>query len=1130
MAKKNNNIGLSFTADTVDLKNGINDIKKQLNQANKDFTQATAGMDKWNKSSEGLTAKLTQLNTKLDGQKKTVKLYEEEIERVSKLEGDHSAQLEVLKGKLQDAEIAVVKTEKEIRNYSTSLENVQAQEKEASSSLSKLTSTIKEQESELADLQEEYKDAVITYGKNSKEAKSLKGEISKLSGELDDNKKIVGDAEKALDNLEDQFDDTADSADKFSDGIDGLKSLGGKVAGGLGAIVAGVGGLATAFLATGESTREFRNNMAKLETSFTEAGLTAEDAKNTYKDLYSILGDEGQATEASTFLAKIADNEKELSDMTHTLTGIYATFGASLPLEGLTEAINHTSSLGSVQGNLADALEWSGVNVDDFNEQLAECTDEEERQALIMDTLSGIYDGAADTYKEVNADIIAQNEAQASLSETMAKFGEKAEPILTIVKEGFASIMEEVLALMENVDFEALGEKIKSGFSYFTDTIIPAIKDGFQWILDNKDILIAGIVGIGTAMVAWNTVSIIQGVVGAIKAWTVATEGMTVAQKLLNLAMKANPIGIVITIITSLIAVVVTLWHTNEDFRNAVIDIWNKVKDGIASAINTVKTKFDEFKVKFDELKTKAKEVLDNVVEWFKAIPEKISNLKDKMLGIGKNLVEGLWNGIKDMTSWVTGKIKGFTDDVLGGIKKFFGIHSPSTEMAEIGRFLDEGLALGLEKNKKDVLVAADEVGQELLDSFDYIEDELSKKEIGNTLGILNVKAGNPFEGWSVKDINKSLPTMREDLQAINNSIADNISNQDSWASSIESAKEYALQLKDGYEQTETMMDALNQKAELVAGNDIALAKIDEEKARLEQMQQLYTTEMGKIKQVIEDAAKNANKSWQENFIDSLATSMNLTIEEVKKGIQAIGEGISNMGSALIDLYNQQLEAEIAQLEYKQDVFNQTKDAEIAKQQELYDNGIINEEQFAAIKAQLEAEKQANEEETLKKKNELAKKQFNAQQATALAEAAINGAAAIVRIAKDVPYPLSIAAGIAQGVTTAAQIATIKAQKYIPMLAKGGVVDNATLAMIGENGREAVVPLENNLGWIHELAAKLSEIMGRDFSFGGQMQPAIAGDVTNNYYYTQNVTSPKALSRKELYRDGKNLLSLRATE
>lgn len=1145
MAKKNknNNIGLSFTADTVDLKTGIKDIKKELNQANKDFTQATAGMDNWSKSSDGLTAKLKQLDTKLSGQKKTVELYQAEIERVSQLEGDHSAQLEILKGKLQDAEIAVAKTEKEVRKYSTSLEDVQTKEKESSSSLGKLTDKIKEQEAELADLQDEYKDAVITYGKNSKEAKALKGDIEKLSGELDDNKKVVGDAEKALDNLEDQFDDTADSADKFSDGIDGLKSLGGTVAKGIGGIVAGVGGLATAFLATGEGTREFRNNMAKLETSFTEAGLTAEDAAETYKNLYSVLGDEGQATEASTFLAKIADDEKELADATHTLTGIYATFGAALPLEGLTEAINHSSTLGSVQGNLADALEWSGVNVDDFNEQLAECSDEEERQALIMETLSGIYDGAADTYKEVNADVIASNEAQADLADTMAAFGEKAEPILTIVKDGFNSIMQEILALMENVDFEALGEKIKSGFSYFTDTIIPAIKDGFQWIMDNKDTLIAGIVGIGTAMLAWNVVSIVQGVVGAIKAWTVATEGMTVAQKLLNLAMKANPIGIVITIITSLIAVVVTLWNTNEDFRNAIINIWNKVKDAIATAINAVKTKFDEFKVKFDEIKTKAKEVLDKVVEWFKDIPEKLGELKDKMLGIGKNLVEGLWNGIKNAKDWVIGKIKGFTGDVLDSIKGFFGIHSPSREMAKIGKFLDEGLALGLEKNKKDVLDAAEDVGDEVLDSFNYIEDELKKTKIGDKLDILNVKAGNPFEGWSVKELNAHLREARKSLQETNNAIAENISNQDNWTSSVEATSEYAKNLKAGYAQVSSMIDALNQKNEERASLGLApLESITTEINSLQKMLDLYKSEINEVKKYTEDASKTVKKSWVDSFEEALGISeekmkewsdgLGGAIEKVSGYIEGAFNKIGEIGSALMDAYNQQIEQESELLDYELNKYNETKDAELAKQQELYDNGLISEEQLAAVKEQIEKEKQAQEKETLKKKDALAKKQFESQKATSIATALINGALAIVKGFADLgPIGGAINAA-AQAVLTGVQVGTIASQKYVPMMARGGIVDSATLAVVGEQGREAVIPLENNLGWIHELAAKISEIMSKDFSFGGQlqMQPAVAPVINNYNTFNQTNNSPTALSRKEIYRQSKNLLSLKGTE
>ena len=66
---------------------------------------------------------------------------------------------------------------------------------------------------------------------------------------------------------------------------------------------------------------------------------------------------------------------------------------------------------------------------------------------------------------------------------------------------------------------------------------------------------------------------------------------------------------------------------------------------------------------------------------------------------IGGDLVKGLWNGISDLGGWVIGKIKGFGEGILNGIKSFFGIHSPSTVFADIGKDLDRGLAKGITGN-----------------------------------------------------------------------------------------------------------------------------------------------------------------------------------------------------------------------------------------------------------------------------------------------------------------------------------------------------------------------------------------------------------------------------------------------
>lgn len=82
------------------------------------------------------------------------------------------------------------------------------------------------------------------------------------------------------------------------------------------------------------------------------------------------------------------------------------------------------------------------------------------------------------------------------------------------------------------------------------------------------------------------------------------------------------------------------------------------------------------------------------------AIVNTIKSIPGKMLSIGKDIVKGLWNGISDMTGWVIDKIQGFGASVLGGIKDFFGIHSPSRVMRdEVGKYMAQGVGVGFEKN-----------------------------------------------------------------------------------------------------------------------------------------------------------------------------------------------------------------------------------------------------------------------------------------------------------------------------------------------------------------------------------------------------------------------------------------------
>ena len=124
--------------------------------------------------------------------------------------------------------------------------------------------------------------------------------------------------------------------------------------------------------------------------------------------------------------------------------------------------------------------------------------------------------------------------------------------------------------------------------------------------------------------------------------------------------------------------------------KNLPQNLLNLGKQGVQGLINGIKGLLGSVK--------------SSATEIFNAVWNGIKNLPSQMLSIGKDLVKGLWNGISDMTGWVIGKIQGFGESVLGGIKRFFGINSPAKSTMILGGYLAEGLGVGVEENEDAAL------------------------------------------------------------------------------------------------------------------------------------------------------------------------------------------------------------------------------------------------------------------------------------------------------------------------------------------------------------------------------------------------------------------------------------------
>jgi len=320
-------------------------------------------------------------------------------------------------------------------------------------SMEKLSSRVRNQRRELESLKYKYSDLLLTHGKNSKEAKECAERIEELSTELAENERRVREATDAAEQFDNSLGGVGNGAEK---GAKGLKGLIQKTAEGFTSFEkfgAAAIALGTAIIKLADDTREYRTEMGKLDTAFTKAGHNSAAATKTYKTLQSVLGQSDKAVEAANHLAKLVDNEKDLQIWTDICTGVFATFGDSLPIEGLTEAANEAAKTGQVVGVLADALNWAGESEEDFNKKLAVCNDERERTRLITETLNGLYRSTAEAYKRNNKAVIEANAAQEKWNAAMAKMGSFCEPIATKLKTvlaGAINFVADALLSMSN--------------------------------------------------------------------------------------------------------------------------------------------------------------------------------------------------------------------------------------------------------------------------------------------------------------------------------------------------------------------------------------------------------------------------------------------------------------------------------------------------------------------------------------------------------------------------------------------------------------------------------------------------------------------------------------------------------
>ena len=615
----------------------LRNISQRLKEVSSELKLVSSQYDKNDTSIEALTAKQTALTHRLEEQKSKLSTLREQYEKMG-------SEYQQNKEKHEQLVASYNREKSELERIGRELGTTSPEYKKQAEVVEKLKEQV--DKSTAANDQNERSMSRMRTQMNNAQT-----DINKTASEIKDLESQMGKSATSSGKLGESVEDAGEKARNAEGGFTVLKGAIANLAGNIvTSAINGVQSLVGEAINSSDALKKFESTMSFAGYDDSTISKAKDDMK-TYADqtVYDL------DTVANTTAQLAANGIQDYTGLTQAAGNLNAVAGGNADtFKSVAMVLTQTAGAGKLttenwnqladaipgaSGKLQEALQKNGAYTGNFRDAMAQgqITADEFNQAIMS---LGFTDAAQQAATSTSTFEGAMGNMQAA------------------VTDGLMQI------------YDAIGSENVTGFidsiSDGVSKVIPPIKKGISWLKDNLPTIAPLLAGISTALGGIMVAQKVEAMVEAFRSWKTATEGMTVAQRLLNAAQLSSPIGLAVGLVAGLIAAIVALWNTNEGFRDAVMNVWNGIKDFIGDAVQAIGGFFSNLGNTISQLPQMFADwlngVIDTVTDWVSYMASNaalagsqfVNNVETFIQNLPTNIASFLGNVISNVVGWAS--------------------------------------------------------------------------------------------------------------------------------------------------------------------------------------------------------------------------------------------------------------------------------------------------------------------------------------------------------------------------------------------------------------------------------------------------------------------------------------------